>query len=98
MGRWQIRVGRFSRFRGSKSDIPGYETAANFAKGQAKEWTNGEFNPVKDLLLGGGFVNAGKKDKGTEQILKNAGWKDKKGIGAHDVVSFIGDVALDPTT
>lgn len=83
--------------KGNKNDIPGYETAANIAKGQAKAWTDGEFG-FKDIPGFGGLVYAGKKNKGTEQILENAGWKDKKGLGLHDIASFIGDVALDPTT
>jgi hypothetical protein len=83
--------------KGNKNDIPGYETAANIAKGQAKAWTDGEFG-FKDIPGFGGLVYAGKKNKGTEQILENAGWKDKKGLGLHDIASFAGDVLLDPTT
>jgi hypothetical protein len=83
--------------KGNKKDIPGYETAANVAKGQAKAWTDGELG-FKDIPGFGGLVYAGKKNKGTEQILENAGWKDKKGLGLHDVASFAGDVLLDPTT
>lgn len=95
-----------------KHDIPLYDTVTNIIKGQKKAWTDGHLD-TKDIPLYGGLVEAGKKAKTTEDIFTNLGWKEKpydpkkgwnffdyrKGnLDFGDILEFIGDVALDPTT
>lgn len=41
---------------------------------------------------------SGQEKRDFDEFLENLGWEDKEGFGWHDVVSFLGDVALDPLT
>lgn len=92
-------------------DIPLANPVANFAKGQWNAWTDGELG-FQDIPGFGGLVGMGKNNKTTTDIFDNLGWHDapednngynffqaKKGqFDYKDLLEFVGDVALDPTT
>jgi len=96
----------------SWTDIPLAETIRDIGVGQWQAWTDDDFG-WKDVPLFGGLVHAGRNAKTTADIFSNIGWgeaeadpskgwnfferrKDNFDVG--DILEFIGDVALDPTT
>lgn len=89
---------------------PWWMDALNFAARPQRALTGGWAEAAKSRGIGD-FISrlpkvaqaewrglTGKEKVDFDQVMNNLGWKDKKGFGLHDVVSFAGDVLADPLT